>query len=359
MDFRSLVSPTLIVVAAIYGALLRFALAGFEALLQGNPFALTGLLFWILLLLSLCRYGYAVLRAVARGTQNLLPPGPETANPVDEFSLVVHFAFFAGLTYVCATTPLLGDGALAAFVHSVGLMAVVGVFPASAALMGITGNLAAAMNPLSIGNVIWVLKLRYLWLLGMCAALLLATGVAAVLLGAAGVLTSVLASMVSTWAYLALFALIGAAIFAQRSDFDLPGELDRREHRDVDDLHRSRQQALDRAYASIRSGHVEQGYRVIRDLIASEGESVDVYQWVFNRLLDWQEQRYALDVAQTFLGRLVAEKHYRGALDLIQQCRRLSPTFAIPAEVAHTLSEYARTTGRPRLADELAGTVQR
>ena len=56
----------------------------------------------------------------------------------------MHFIFFALLAYLCATTPLLGDGWLAAAVHYLGLGAVLAVFPASAAVMGITGNLGAA-----------------------------------------------------------------------------------------------------------------------------------------------------------------------------------------------------------------------
>jgi len=359
MDLKPLVSPTLLVVAAVYGLLLRLAVTGITQFLHGNPFALTGLLFWILLLLSICRYGYAVLHSVARGTPNLQPPGPETANPVDQISLAVHFFLFAGLTYLSATTPLLGNGTVAVLVHSVGLAGVLCVFPASAAVMGITGNLAAAVSPLSIGHVIAVLGLRYLLLLAMCAVLLLAAGLAAALLDEAGMLSSLLATVVAAWAYLALFALMGAAIFAQRRDFDLPSELDTRENRDLTDLHRKWHQVLDRAYASIRSGFVEQGYRAMRDLIASEGESLDVYQWVFNRLLDWNENKYALDVAERFLQRLVAENRYRGALDLIEQCRRLSPTFAVGPEVAAPLSAYARTVGRPRLADEIASTLPR
>ncbi|HUL82315.1 MAG TPA: hypothetical protein VL131_09235 [Gammaproteobacteria bacterium] len=360
MDLRPLVNPTLLTVAAIYGVMLWFAVVGMREFFSGqNPFALSGLVFWIVLLLSLTRYGYAVLRAVARGAQNLQPPGPETANPVDQISLSVHLFLCAGLTYVCATTPLLGDGVLAAFVHSFGLATVLALFPASAALMGITGNIAAAVNPFSIAHVIAVLRLRYLWLLGMCVVLLSSTGVAAALLDRAGVLAGALAGVVATWAYLALFALIGAEIFAQRRDFDLPGEIETRELRDVEDLHRNWHQVLDRAYASIRSGFVEQGYRAMRDLIASEGESLDVYQWVFNRLLDWHQTKFALDVAQKFLSRLVAERRYRGALDLIEQCRRLSPEFKIPPEVAKPLSDYARTTGRPRLADELSALAPR
>ena len=44
----------------------------------------------------------------------------------------------------------------------------------------------------------------------------------------------------------------------------------------------------------------------------------------------------------------------QAALDLIQQCRRLSPTFDVSPEIAAKLSAYARSVGRPKLAGELA-----
>ena len=56
-------------------------------------------------------------------------------------------------------------------------------------------------------------------------------------------------------------------------------------------------------------------------MIAAEGDSLEVYQWVFNRMLDWQEQKFALDLARRFVVRLIEEKREPAALDLIQQCR--------------------------------------
>ena len=71
-------------------------------------------------------------------------------------------------------------------------------------------------------------------------------------------------------------------------------------------------------------------------------------------MLDWQEKKYALDLAKRFVVRLVDEKRERAALDLIFQCRRVSPTFEVPPEVAAQLSAYARALGRPKLAEDLA-----
>jgi hypothetical protein len=343
VDLRPLGNSTLLVVAVTYGVLLQIATQAW----------FFGFTLGYMVSLSLCRYGYAVLRDVARGRRNLPPPGPETMNPWAELALSLHFTLFAVLAYLCATTPLLGDGLLAGTVHYLGLGVVLGVYPASAAVMGITGSVTAALNPKSFGAVIAVLKGRYVALLGMCALLALGLGFAEAFVAIAGFLAPVLGLIVSTWAYLALFALIGAAIYAQRADFDMQGEMDVREDRDREDRERIWRHALDRAYASIRSGFVDKGYATVKELISSERDSLEIYQWAFNRMLGWQEPRHALELARRFIPRLVEEKRQQNALELIDQCRRLSPKFPIPPEAA-VLSDYARLIGRPRLADELA-----
>jgi len=346
VDLRPLGNSTLLVVAATYGVLLQIAAQA----------GILGFLLGYMVSLSLCRYGYAVLHDVARGRRVLPTPGLETMNPWTELSLALHFTLFALLAYLCATTPLLGDGLLAAAVHYLGLGVVLGVYPASAAVLGITRSVTAALNPMSFGAVIGVMKERYALLLGMCALLAIGVGLAETLVATMGFLAPVLGMIVSTWAYLALFALIGAAIYAQRADFDLPGDLDVREDRDRQDRERVWKQALDRAYASIRSGFTDKGYSTVRELIAAERDSLEIYQWVFNRMLEWREQQHALELGRPFVVRLVQEKREQTALALIDQCRRLSPKFTIPPEAA-ALSAYARAIGRPRLADELAGSA--
>lgn len=344
IDIRSTFAPTLLVVAAVYGLLLKIALAA----------GLFGIWLAILVTLSLWRFAYAVLHDVARGRRDPPAPGPETANPVQELSLVLHAGLYLLLTWLFATTPFVGEEVPGEIVRWLCLGIVLAVFPASAAVMGITGNIAAAMNPFAFGAVIRVLGGRYLALMAACAALTVSATLTVGALGSSGVLTSLLGYVVSVWAFLALFALIGAAICAQRADFDLITDSDAMEARDVRDRERAWESALHRAYASIRSGHADRGYDTIRELIAAERDSLDVYDWIFSRMLLWEDRRHGLALAERFVGRLAEEKRYGAALELIDQCRALDAAFRPPAASAAALSAYARTIGRPRLADELA-----
>lgn len=349
MNLKPIWNPTFLVVAVVYGIVLTIAAQA----------GLFGVVLRVMITLSLWRYAYQALHDVARGRTFITPPGIETTNPFGELSLALHFAFFGLLPVLFVLMPrIIGDGTTAEVVRGVGLAVWLGIFPASLAVMGMTRNLAAAVNPIAIGTVIAVLRGRYLVLIVWIALAALAATFATRLL-AIGLLAPVVDRIIMVWGTLTTFVLVGSAINAQSADFAFNTVAEVSEQRAEDDRRRGWQSAIDHAYASIRSGHVEQGYRTIKHLIAAQGDRLEIYQWVFNRLLDWKEEKHALDLAKRFLVRLVEEKQERTALDLVAQCRRMSASFEVPPEVAGPLSIYARSIGRPRLADDLAGLAQR
>jgi hypothetical protein len=346
MDPKPMFNSTVLVVAAIYGVVLRIALAA----------RLFGFLLAFMITLSLFRFAYHALREVAMGRSYITPPDLESTNPVGELSFALHGALFTLSPIMFALMPrIIGEGMAAESIRAIGLIVVLGAFPASVAVMSMTRNIGVALNPVAIGSVIRVLRFDYVVLLAWCCAVAAAAALVSTLLGGG---LGIVDGIIGVWGFLALFALVGSAIRAHSADFDFRDVDDVRAQHAIDDRHREWHRALDQAYASIRSGFVEQGYNTIKRLIASEGDSLDVYHWVFNRMLDWQEQKFALDLAKRFVVRLVEEKRERDALDLIVQCRRLSPTFEVPPEVAGPVSAYARAIGRPRLAEDLAAAAQ-
>jgi hypothetical protein len=278
---------------------------------------------------------------------------------VGEISHAMHATLFVAAPVMFFLMPrIIGEGQLAETIRVLGLLVVLLSFPASVATMGMTRNIAVAVNPLSIASVIRVMGQRYFLLLALCALIVLLAGFASSQLDR-GFLAPFVAEVVSVWGFLALFALVGSAIRAHSADFGFLGIDELREQRVVDDLHADWQRELDRAYASIRSGFLTEGYGTIKQLVAREGESLDVYQWVFNKMLDWEKPQHAVELAQPFLVALMKERRYAAALTLLEQCRRLSPSFAPPPDTLASLSSYARTIGRPRLADELAAVSPR
>jgi hypothetical protein len=339
-----LFNSSVLTVAVVYGLLLW--LAGMAGLF--------GLMLEILLLSSLWRYSYVVLRHIAQGRKHIPSPDVDTLNPVSEWRLVVHLSFFVLALILFATTPLFGDGAPAVVFRSIGVAVVVAVFPASAALMGFTGNPAAALNPLSIAGVIATFGPSYWKLVLACVALTLFAGfVPGVLAPSGNSAVLALCEIASVWALLGVFAMVGGALNDRRDDFDIPGVRAAQEEWRKMDRERDWQRTLDRAYGSIRSGLPAEGYRAIKVLITAENESIEIYQWVFNAMLGWQDQTHALRIAARFVERLLDAGREQGALDLADQCRKLSPEFVVPAPSAARLADYARTIGRHGVADEI------
>lgn len=336
--FSTMANTTVIVVAVVYGILLRLAgAAGFF-----------GILLWLMIMLSLWRYGYAVLRHVASGWNNFPPPDIESTNPFGgEFATLFHSALFALLLYMLATTPLV-DGALRWLL----LGAVLAVFPASAAVMAMTRNASAALDPVGVWGLIRDLGGDYSKLLGVSAAL----GVFMVVANEASQrswLLGLAAEVISVWIVLALFLAAGATLRAHRADFDLVESLDDSTERADRERQAQWQKTLDRAYASVRSGLTAQAYRTVKELVASEQDSLEVYQWAFNGMLAWDEPQHAALLGERFAKRLWDAGRKVDALDLADRCRKLSPQFAPPAGFAAELAAYARSLGRHRTADEL------
>jgi hypothetical protein len=335
VKFSALANPTIVVTAIVYGFLLKLAMAA----------GLAGLLLRLLVTLSLFRYGYTVLRHVANGWEQFPPPDVESTNPFGQFTVVVHSVLFGTLLYLLATTPFI-DGALRWPL----LIAVSAVFPASAAIMAMTRNPGAALSPSGVTSLIGDLGADYLKLL-----------VVSLLLSAFNALTSswpwylgIFAEMVSVWTMLALFVATGATLRAHRDELDLMEGLDDAEQRELRERQGQWQKVLDRAYASVRSALPAQAYRTITELIESEGDSLEIYQWTFNGMLAWDEPRHAAMLGERFAKRLWEEGRKHDALELAQRCRKLSPSFAPPASFTAELAAYARELGRHRLADDLA-----
>jgi len=334
VKFSTLGNSTVIMTAVVYGFLLKLAMAA----------GLAGILLRVLITLSLFRYGYTVLRHVANGWKNFPPPDIESTNPIGQFTVVMHGVLFSTLLYMLATTPFI-EGPL----RWVLLIVVSTVFPASAAIMAMTRNAGAALNPRELGRLMGDLGGDYVKLIFVSWLL---SGFMALTSGMPWYL-GIFAEMISVWTSLALFLATGATLRAHRHELDLMQGLDDADEREQQERHAQWQKTLDRAYASVRSNLQVQGYRTIKELIDSEGDSLEIYQWTFNGMLVWDDPRHAAMLGERFAKRLWDEGRKHDALELAQRCYKLSPSFVPPAGFTADLAAYARELGRHRLADDL------
>lgn len=335
---RRLADPTLIVVSVVYGIALVIAQ---KAILFGLPLAL-------LVLLSVSRYGYEVLRTAAQGRTHLPAPAIETMNPVGDMSLVLHFVLFASLTWLLSDPPV-APGSLLAQAAKLALFLVVLAFPASAALLAITRSLEAAVDPRRVVLLITEVGWPYAAAPALAAGLALVAG----LLDEAG--GALLGMPVAVFALFAVFLMTGVALRSARHLIEIPGEKEPEEEYAERMLHRDWQAQLDAAYASIRSGLIEQGYRTIRSLVETAGFSDAAYGWVLDRMLEWEDRSHARAFGAGYVERLLGADRKYAALELAAHLRDDRGRIVLPDDAAAVLAEYAQSIGRYRLADELRG----
>jgi hypothetical protein len=335
MNLAPFRNPTLIITGVVYGTL------GTIAKLAG----ILGIWLGILLALSLWRYCYEVLRRFAQGRSELPPPDIESMNPVGELLLVLHFFAFPGLIF--ATTPYQPVGTLVAIF-------VAFVFPASAALMGITRDLTASLNPVAIARFIGIFGRDYIKLVFAYLGIsFLAMFIDGVVISQLGFFSLIFSMMLEVWALLVVFALIGEVVHQRRLELDIPGELRSQEDFDQSVREREWKSVLDRAYASIRGGLIEAGYLTLRQFLEHNNNSAESQYWLFENMLEWENKRYALEVAARLIEDQVEQDRPASALELYQRCRRFDSEFSLSRPIAERIAHYAHSIGQHGVASEL------
>ena len=312
---------------------------------------------WLLLLvgLSLWRYAYAVLRGVAQGRPELPPPSIESMNPVGELGLSAHFLLFPALIAAIDHYMPPGFGSVSGLLGFSLILGLLLAFPASAAIMGLSANLLAALNPAEIGAVIKTLGRDYAVLIVGCTVLVtLAELIESRIVPHFGVLAELTGTVVSIWAALGVFALVGVSIRRHRDDFVIPGERAAPVDREAEALDRRRRAELDLAYAALRSGETEQGYTTLRKLIAEHGGSTEIQWWLFENMIDWDDRSHAFRVAARLIARLVEIGDLPAALELYRRCRRLGGRPEVSAGSLNLLARYAREIGQSGIASEIS-----
>jgi hypothetical protein len=340
-DAVRLTDPTIVIVAVTYGLLLTIAGAA----------GLFGLPLYFFVTLSLWRYSYHVLKHAAQGRSTLPAPGIETMSPIGDFRLLLHLVFFSALLFLLAGSAVWGDDTLVTLARWSAFALVAAAFPASAGLMAVNTELAAAMNPRAIWSLIGLLGARYARLLVIAAALLLLSqGIAALRIPLLG---GLLSTSVNVWTALAVFCLTGMAIRARRDVLDIPGEREPEEEWRARERRAYWRKQMDYAYVSIRGGLVAQGYRTVTEMIEQAGEGDEAREWVLEDMRSWEDKAHALVFARDYVERLLGQGEDYRALELASQYRSVGDGIALDGITTSRLADYARSIGKQGLADDL------
>lgn len=340
--------PTPLILIVIFAIGLALAAAGG---LLGVPLALI-LLSWFF------KYTYVVLDTTARGFGEPPVLSVEMVNPVDEQrplgQLLIIGVFYGGTG---AAEPLIGTAAVAAL-----RAGAVALLPASIAVLGVTGSILEAINPVVLVKMIRRLGPSYLMISAATAApAALAWLIAAPAIQSGKVpLVALLALMM--YACLAAFSVIGGVLYDKRIELGLDAwktpERDKaRLQRETDRRH---ERLIDELYGHWRSGARTEALHAARQWLASQGHAFAEYDWLCERLLAWPDHRLAHRLAQDFITALLEAKDAAHALAVVRRHLDVAADFrpVRAAELIH-LVHVARDAGDRALARRLLTDFER
>jgi hypothetical protein len=344
MDLKPLASGSLIAAAAFFGFFLTIiGLAG-----------LFGIWAAFVLLPALWHYCPAVLLAAAQGRRTIPTVEIDRLNPLGGWRVTAHFIVFWSFLLMLLYVQPLGESGFGAALNWTAVLATTLVFPASAAVLAVSSNLEDAFKPKAVAALIRILGPAYVGLVVPCALFALAAALAPThIFPRMGLPALLLSKIIAVWALLATFVAAGVLIRQHRTEFAIPGEVETAAEYAQRLQRREWRNTLNRAYGSIRSGLVAEGYGMLRELSTRHGDSAEIQYWLFENMLEWEDRTHALQVGARLIERHAGDRDFYPALELFTRCRRLDPQFVIAASTNAALADFARSIGRHGLADEL------
>ncbi len=312
--------------------------------LASRSWLLFGLPLLLIALSWLFKYAYVLLEIAAEGIDEPPVLSVEMVNPVEQRPLM-QFGICAAGAGVAWWVGGAAGYALAA--------ALLLLLPATAAVLGVTGSAIEAVNPLTLARVIRGLGWHYVVLVALTVAFGL------VMFGLEWLpVWDVVKIAAAQWLLLALFSVIGGAIYERREALGYEPQVspERTAERAQRERLQRRDRMLDDAFVPAR---VHDAARVIEPLrhwlAATNGADLVTDSRAFlARAATWNDARAHALVAQAVIARLVATREFMPALELLDAARRALPGVAVttPADL-RVLIAQARATGRRRFAEQL------
>lgn len=319
---------------------------------------LFGLPLALLLLSWFFKYAYVVLDTAMRGFDEPPVLSIEMVNPVSEQrplgQLLIIGIFYAA---TAALEPYIGAGVVSAL-----RIAALALLPACIAVLGVTGSIVKAVNPVVLFAMVQRLGGYYAIAAAAIAAPAILTWgiVSGVFSGIAlGVPLTLALVMFTT---LAAFSVVGGVLYEKRHELDLNAwqspERDRaRENRETTRQH---EQLIDELYGHWRGGARTEALQAAHKWLDTRNHGFEDYDWLCTRLLAWPDRRLAHRLAQEYVTRLLDARRPAPALEVARRHLESDADFR-PAKAAELirLVNVARDAGDRILARRLLADFER
>ena len=299
--------------------------------LFGYPLQLV-LLWWLF------NYAYILLEAIANGAREPPVLAIEMLNPLHESRPLFQFALLFLIALTLSVLSLYVDVPLAVVLAALTFIAL----PASTGALAIGTSVWQSVHP----AVLWHIARTLGWTYVAMLLLIMGIGVCWLTLTRVG-LPSWLLTVLSVYAWLALFALIGGALFEHRAQLgheptDSP---ERRQARAQYQVDRERARFLGLVHGEARGGNLPAAWQSIEQELARHGHAFEFYDWLLDRLSEREDARLADRLAQDYIARTLGRDNARATL-IAQRRLKLDPCFR-PRTAAQCLrvAELLRLSG--------------
>jgi hypothetical protein len=229
--------------------------------------------------------------------------------------------------------------------------------PACIAVLAIADTFWQAINPLALWQVMRAMGVSYLVIVGV--ALLAGFGLLA--LAHTDALASWELEALGIYAWLALFSLIGGALFEHRMNlgFEAMHAPERLARRLQVQLDAERDRFVDGVFAQARGGNLRGAWETIEQRLDAEQQQKDAYEWLNARLASHEDQRLANRLAQIWIHRLLGSDNGR-VIELVRERLANDANFH-PRTHAETLrvGELLRLAGQRGGAETLRASYER
>ena len=272
------------------------------------------------------KYSFVLLDHIVDGHREAPVLSAEMVNPVEQRPL--GWLLLAGGYY--GLTMLLEPyfGAVVVTSLRIGALALV---PAMLAAMSVNGRFIDALNPAVVFGIVARIPATYGVLVACIAALWLVPWILVKLTGGVGAPTSLFGTALLLYLWLTTFACVGGIVYERREALDVePAHTpERRAAKLQAETDRERDRQMDRIFAEVRGGALQNAGARVREIIDRSAAPLDEFPWLYTRAARWPDRRLAEYLVQLWVPRLLAARANGRALELVRERLRQDDLFRL------------------------------
>ena len=272
---------------------------------------------FIFFVFGFAKYLFAVLERTANGYPDPPPFTYELIRPFEEWR---PYQLIFVMACVYASSEWLWNQNLM-FLSNLLIAVSLGALPAFIGLLGVNQSLLQSLNPITLGGYLLRVGIAYWAMLGLFASgyiLLIAF-----YHSGAGLFITLL---INLYCLLLVFHWLGKVMYSKRNELDYRPDIspEREAEQTAFATLKKRKKCLESIYAL---SHKTNGLPILLEHIAGEQNQLDAHAWFHSELMQWDDQKLALNHGYFYIKALRTAGIHETASLIQRECRSIDPTF--------------------------------